>query len=80
MSSAACGNAMADEREPARRGHEPAELVAQRGLADARLADDQDQRAITFCRRSERRLQLAKFSLAADEGLTLGDMVLGQLP
>jgi hypothetical protein len=54
-------------------------LVGQRGLADARLADEQDQRAITFCRCSERSLQLAKFSLAADEELTLGDLVLSQL-
>jgi hypothetical protein len=56
-----------------------AELVAQRGLADTGLADEQDQRAVTFCSRSERRLQSAKFSLAADETLSLGDLVLGQL-
>jgi hypothetical protein len=54
-------------------------MAGQRRLADTGLADEQDQRAITFCRHSERRLQLWKFSLAPDEGLTLGDLVLGQL-
>jgi hypothetical protein len=53
-------------------------LVAQRCLADTGLADEQDQRAVTFCRRFERRLQLAKFSLAADEGLPLGKSVLSR--
>ena len=48
-------------------------------VADSRLTHEHDQHAITFCRRSERKLQLAKFWLAADKGLPLGDLVPAQL-
>jgi hypothetical protein len=34
--------AVADERESAGRGYKRAELVGKRGLADARLTDDQN--------------------------------------
>src|SRR5215471_7851701 len=64
--------AMAKERPAAGCGYEPSELVGECGLANARLADEHDQRAVTLCRRFEHRLQLAELALTADEGLPLG--------
>jgi hypothetical protein len=54
-------------------------LVAQRGLADARLADEQDEPAVTPGRGIERPLELAQLILAAHKGLLQRQASPGQL-
>jgi hypothetical protein len=49
---------MADERRPTFPGYEPDKLLAQRSLADARLANQHDQGAVSADGRLEGCLEL----------------------
>src|SRR4029079_690191 len=60
------------------KGDSGGELLAQGGLADARLADDHHQATLTRKRAVERLLDLLQLRLAADEGWPIERMVAGR--
>ena len=62
---------MADQRLAAPDRDIGRELLAQRRLADPRLADDQRQRPLPRDRRVEGRLQLLQLRLPPDEGAAI---------
>ena len=66
---------MADQRLAAAQRHVGRELLAQRRLADAGLADHHDQAALARERGVEGRLQLRQLRLAADEGAAVERVV-----
>ena len=71
--------AVADQRLAAAQGDVGGELLAERRLADARLADDHDQPALAGERGVEGLLQLLELRLAADEGAAGNGLAPGRL-